>query len=228
MLNIRAVAFDLDNTLWDIAPVIARAELRMLEWLREHCPRITDHVSLEQMRAAREQLARQEPHNAHDFTYLRIAALARHAREHGYQECIAERAFEVFFTARNDVDLFEDVQPALERLRRRYTLATLSNGNADLVRIGLAPFFVVCLSAREVGVGKPHPRCFERLARELQVKPGEILYVGDDPLKDVDAARASGFGTAWMNRFGASWPGEVAPPDLVIADCSALVTQLES
>jgi putative hydrolase of the HAD superfamily len=226
MLNIRAIAFDLDNTLWDVDPVIDRAELLMLEWLREHCPRIPERHSVEEMRAAREQLAREEPHNAHDFTYLRTAVLERLARECGYEACIAARAFDVFFAARNDVELFEDVKPALIKLGERYRLATLSNGNADLERIGLAPFFAVCLNARQIGVGKPHPRCFERLARELQLEPWEVLYVGDDPLKDVAAARAAGLFTAWMNRWSTPWPDEVAAPDLTITDCSALVTKL--
>jgi len=130
--DIRAVAFDLDDTLWDVGPVIARAERCLHDWLREHCPRITAQVSIEEMRAARERLALDEPHNAHDFTYLRITALAAHARECGYEEVVAEHAFEVFFAARNELQPYPDVQPALERLRARYTLASLSNGNADL------------------------------------------------------------------------------------------------
>jgi 2-haloalkanoic acid dehalogenase type II len=227
MLNdVRAVAFDLDNTLWDIEPVIVRAEVRMRDWLREHCPRIPERVSVEDMRAAREVLARQEPHNAHDFTYLRIASLARHARECGYEEQVAERAFEVFFAARNELDLFDDVRPGLQRLRSRYQLATLSNGNADLGLVGLAEFFVLSLNARQIGVGKPHPRCFERLAHELRLAPHEIIYVGDDPLLDVEAARAAGLSTAWMNRFAQAWPSSVAPPDVTIADCKELAATL--
>jgi putative hydrolase of the HAD superfamily len=224
--DIRAVAFDLDNTLWDVGPVIERAELRLHEWLNEHCPRIPERVSIAEMRAARESLAREEPHNAHDFTYLRLASLARHARECGYEEDVAQRAFEVFFTARNDVELFTDVRPALERLRPRFPLATLSNGNADLARIGLSHLFVLSLNARQIGVGKPHPRCFERLASELRLEPSEILYVGDDPVLDVEAARAAGLPTAWVNRFALQWPGEIEPPDLAITDFQALADAL--
>ena len=224
--NIRAVAFDLDNTLWDVEPVIARAEIQMHHWLREHCPRIPERLTADDMRAAREKLAREEPHNAHDFTYLRIASLERHARECGYSEEIAERAFEVFFEARNQLDLFADVRPSLDRLRSRYTLATLSNGNADLGRIGLAELFAVSLNARQVGVGKPHPRCLERLAGELHLQPGEILYVGDDPVLDVEAARAAGLRTAWMNRWQRIWPAQIAGADLVIADCVELAAAL--
>jgi len=224
--EIRAVAFDLDNTLWDVDPVIARAEERWMQWLRENCPRIPEKLSIDDMRAARLQLAVREPHNAHDFTYLRIASLAQHAREYGYNESIAEAAFEIFIAARNQLDLFADVRAGLQRLRARYSLATLSNGNADLGRIGLADFFSVSLNARGVGAAKPDPRCFERLAGDLRLAPQHILYVGDDPLLDVEAARAVGLKTAWMNRTRQSWPQTVAPADLDVGDCVELAARL--
>jgi putative hydrolase of the HAD superfamily len=224
--DLRAVAFDLDNTLWDVGPVLVRAEQSLRAWLHEHCPRITERVSIEEMRAVRAALARSEPHNAHDFTYLRIAGLAAHARECGYAEEVAERAFEVFFAARNELHPYPDVLPALEQLRSRYQLASLSNGNADLELIGLAPLFSVSLNARQIGAAKPHPHCFEQLARDLRLQAANILYVGDDPFLDVDAARAAGLRTAWMNRSHASWPPNVRPADLDVADCTDLARVL--
>jgi putative hydrolase of the HAD superfamily len=226
-VKIRAVAFDLDNTLWDVYPVIARAEELWMHWLRENCPRIPERLTVADMRAARMQLAAQEPHNAHDFTYLRIATLAQHARECGYDESIAEAAFEIFFTARNQLDLFPDVRPGLQRLRARYALGTLSNGNADLQRIGLADFFAVSLNARSVGAAKPARRCFERLVEELRLEPREVIYVGDDPLLDVEAARQAGLPTAWMNRTQQAWPADIAPADLHVRDCLELASQLD-
>ena len=224
--DIRAVAFDLDDTLWDVGPVILRAEERLHEWLREHCPRIVERVSREEMRAARERLARSEPHNAHDFTYLRLTALAAHARECGYGEEVAQLAFRVFFEARNELQPYADVQPALERLRTRYTLASLSNGNADLELIGLAPLFTLSLNARQIGAAKPHPRGFQQLARDLRLAPRNILYVGDDPLLDVEAARAAGLRTAWMNRGLAPWPSHLEPADIDVVDCLQLAQLL--
>lgn len=224
--NVRAIAFDLDNTLWDIEPVLERAERQLIEWLQENCPRIPQRVSLAEMRAARDQVARDEPDRAHDFTYLRMMALARHARECGYEEAIAARAFEVFFRARNELELFEDVRPALARLKPRYALATLSNGNADLALIGVAELFPISLNARQIGAAKPDRRCFERLSDALQVAPRDILYAGDDPWLDVAAARAAGLRTAWVNRRGLPWPAEIAEPDLAVDDCGALADAL--
>jgi 2-haloalkanoic acid dehalogenase type II len=224
--KIRAVAFDLDNTLWDVDPVLVRAEERWLQWLRENCPRIPERLSLDDMRTARMQLAAREPHKAHDFTYLRIASLAQHARECGYDESIAEAAFEIFITARNQLDLYADVGPGLHRLRARYALATLSNGNADLSRIGVADLFSVSLNARGVGAAKPDRRCFERLVEDLHLEPQEVIYVGDDPLLDVEAARTAGLATAWMNRTGQTWPAIVRPADIDVGDCVELAVQL--
>ena len=224
--QIRAVAFDLDNTLWDVDPVIVRAEELWLAWLKENCPRIPERLTLDDMRAARLELAAREPHNAHDFTYLRIASLAQHARECDYDESIAEAAFEIFFAARNQVDMFPDVHAALKRLRVRYALGSLSNGNADLGRIGVADLFDVSLNARSIGAAKPARRCFEQLVASLRFEPHQVIYVGDDPLLDVEAARAVGLRTAWMNRTGQVWPDTVAPADIQVGDCAELADQL--
>jgi 2-haloalkanoic acid dehalogenase type II len=223
---IRAVAFDLDNTLWDVDPVIERAEARWLDWLRENCPRIPESLSIEELRASRLALAAREPHNAHDFTYLRIASLAQHARECGYDESISEQAFEIFIAERNRLDLYPDVRVGLARLSTRYALATLSNGNADLGRIGVADLFSVSLNARGIGAAKPDRRCFERLVQHLNLEPHEVIYVGDDPLLDVEAGRAAGLKTAWMNRTGLPWPATIDPADLNVADCLDLAARL--
>lgn len=223
---VRAVAFDLDNTLWDVAPVLRRAEARVFAWLSERCPRITARLSIEDMRRAREELARREPQRAHDFTYLRIAALEAHALEHGYARQVAPEAFEVFLAARCEVELFADVTPALARLRARYPLASLSNGNADLGRIGLRDRFVVCLHAREIGAAKPAARCFAQLTQALALAPHEVLYVGDDPQLDVAAARAAGLPTAWVNRDARAWPAHLEMPDLTVSDCLQLAQAL--
>jgi 2-haloalkanoic acid dehalogenase type II len=222
--EVRAIAFDLDNTLWDVEPVLARAEGALQAWLAENAPRIAARLTPAAMRRAREELAQREPHNAHDVTYLRLAALSAHAREHGYEEALAHEAFAVFLAARNRVEVFADVVPALARLRRRFKLGSLSNGNADLRHIGLDHLFSVSLNARQIGSGKPERHCFERLARELDCRAQEIFYVGDEPLLDVVAARAAGLRTVWMNRRALAWPQGMQPADLNVSDCAQLAT----
>ena len=131
-MSVRAICFDLDNTLWDVWPVIMRAEQTMYDFLAQRYPRVVASMTIEMMRSAREQTAAAHPQMRHDFTFLRKQTLREHAREFGYAEAMAEEAFDAFIQARNEVELYADVLPALEQLRKRYRLFTASNGNADL------------------------------------------------------------------------------------------------
>lgn len=226
MQDVRAICFDLDDTLWDVRPVLVRAEAQLHEWMREHCPRVYERWTVEQLFAARRQLALEEPERAHDVTFLRQTVLRRCALDAGYEADVAERAFEVWFGARNDIAPFEDVRPALGRLRGSFTLATLTNGNADLGRIGLAGFFDLSLDARLIGAAKPDPRAFASVAAALGLEPREIVYVGDDPRVDVAGARAAGLRTAWMNRTAREWPAALPPADLEVCDCVELIARI--
>ncbi len=114
MSRVRAVFFDLDNTLWDVHPVIVRAEHAMFDFLRARYPAVTGRHDLDSMRALRVQVAREFPDKRHDFTWLRLEALRRHARDAGYADSMAQEAFEVFFRTRNEVVLYDDVRPTLE------------------------------------------------------------------------------------------------------------------
>ena len=220
--QVRVLCFDLDNTFWDVWPVIARAERAVHDWLIAHHPRIAERWTIEQMREARMALARSEPALAHDVTALRRESLLRQARELGEPESVGERAFEVFHAARNEVALFDDVTPALRALGSRYRLATLSNGNADLARIGLAPHFEICLTARDVGAAKPDPRAFAALLKRLRVSADQVAYIGDDPHADVAGARAAGLRSVWVNRGVFDWPEALPVADLEVRSLTEL------
>lgn len=210
--RIRAVCFDLDNTFWDVMPVIRYAEERMYAFLTEHSPRIVAALSLDDMREARVRTAAAYPHMEHDFTFLRKQTLRQHAIEFEYPESMADAAFDVFMRARNEVALFEDVLPGLQRLQERYRLFTASNGNADLGQIGIAHYFERSVAAREVGALKPSSLIFHKAIEDSGLAPDEVIYVGDDPLLDVEGSRAAGMVPVWMNRDGAAWPEQLEKP----------------
>ncbi|HRD50347.1 MAG: HAD-IA family hydrolase [Candidatus Competibacter sp.] len=204
---IKAITFDLDDTLWDIWPVVVRAERLLHDWLAERYPRIADRFTPLELRDLAVDVIAARPEIAHDRTRLRKEALRLAARWSGYAEFDVEGAFAVFFAARNAVELFEDVRPTLERLARRYPLASLSNGNADVRLIGLDDVFAFSLNAIDVGSAKPEPLMFEAARRRLGMRPAEIVHVGDDPDHDVRGGREAGFRTVWVNRIHREWPG---------------------
>lgn len=213
----RVLSFDLDDTLWPVAPVIESAERELFEWLRVRHPRAVAGHSIDSMRELRAAVAARHPERSHDLSFLRLRALAEQLTGAGYDEAVAEHAFAVFYAARNRVSCYADVRPALARLARRRPLFAVSNGNADLALCGVAGYFAGHLSARSVGAAKPDPRIFAALARSAGVAPGEILHVGDDPLADVEGARRAGLQAVWINRDERAWPAELAPPERVIA-----------
>ena len=214
----RVLSFDLDDTLWPVAPVIEAAERELFGWLRAHHPRAVAGHSIESMRELRAAVAARHPARSHDLTFLRVTALAEQLVAGGYDEAAAQPAFEIFYAARNRVRCYADVRPALARLARARPLYALSNGNADLGLCGVAAYFTGHLSARAVGAAKPDPRIFTALAARAGVEPAEILHVGDDPLADVEGARRAGMQAIWINRDARTWPADLAPPDRVIAD----------
>jgi len=227
MREVQAVIFDFDDTLWEVGPVIVRAEHSMFEFLALRYPRVAEQHTLDSMRDVRARMAIEHPAMRHDFTWLRLESLRRHAREAGYGESMAAEAFEVFYRARNEVVLYDDVLPALERLHGRFRLFAVSNGNADLGVIGLARFFERALGAREAGTLKPDPRIFGRLLADAQIAREHVLHVGDDALADVEGARRAGVTPVWLNRPGGAWPVGLDPPPHTVRNLTELVALLD-
>lgn len=225
-MKVRAICFDLDNTLWDVWPVIVRAEQAMYDFLAQRYPRVVANMTLEMMRSAREQTAAAHPQMRHDFTFLRKQTLREHAREFGYAEAMVEEAFDAFIGARNQVELYEDVLPALEQLHARYRLFTASNGNADLGKIGLAHFFERTIAARHVGALKPDPAIFHKVIEGTDLQAHDVVYVGDDPHLDVEGARRAGMQAIWIDRQGSEWPAEIAPAAHSVRSLTELVRLL--
>lgn len=227
MLDVRAICFDLDNTLWDVWPVILRAEREMYDFLAERYPKTVANLTIETLREVRNEVALEFPEMQHDFTFLRKQSLRKLAQLHAYPDRLVEEAFDVFMRARNEVTLYDEVLPALEALRARFRLFTASNGNADLAKIGIAHWFERSLAARDAGALKPDPALFLKTIEGTGLAVEEVAYVGDDPLMDVVGARRAGMLPIWLNRTGAEWPSDIERAPHEIASLTELVALTE-
>jgi 2-haloalkanoic acid dehalogenase type II len=223
---VRAICFDLDNTLWDVDPVLERAERILADWLRARYPRVHERFPPEEIRRVRAALEAERPDQRHDLTFLRRETLSRLAYAAGYEHAVGAEAFAVWHAARNDLAPYAEVVPALTTLRARFRLATLTNGNADLERIGLAHHFEVSLSPGALGCAKPDARAYRRVADALTLAPEEILFVGDEPHADVVGPAAAGMQTVWVNRGCAEWPATLPAAHAAVANLGELVTLL--
>ena len=220
-MQILAISLDLDDTLWPVEPAILQAERCLDEWLREHHPHVATKWPIVAMRELRDTISRERVDLAHDFTAQRLLTLERAFAACGVGNEHVDAAFDIYYAARNRVDFYADTLPALATLSARLPLISVSNGNADLARMGLRHYFRDCISARDLGVAKPAAAIFHAACERLGV-PGEcVLHVGDDPLLDVAAARGAGLRSAWLNRSGGAWSDGPAP-DLEIRDLGEL------
>jgi len=226
---ILALTLDLDDTLWPVMPALERADQAVDAWLRQHHPGVAQAWPITAMRELRARVAAERLDLAHDFTTQRQLTLRHAFTSCGVDEVPIDALWEIYFAARNSVELYPDSLAALERITTRWPLASLTNGNADLKRIGLDRLFVHHICARDSGMAKPDRRIFLAAAEQLGVAPQQILHVGDDPAMDIAGARDAGLRTAWINREGAAWPQEMGePPELDLRDMTALADWLEA
>lgn len=225
---IRAVTFDLDDTLWPFPPIGERIEQRLHEWLEQHAPRTADLFPIHRMRQLRHQVDLEHPQHAHDLSMLRRLTIERALAESGEDTALTDAAFEVFYSERNKVDFYPDALDAVRRIARLYPIASLSNGNADLERIGLMPPFRHAVSATQMGVAKPDARLFHAACALLECEPSQVLHVGDHIDMDVIGALDAGMQAAWVNRLGETWPSAHPSPTFTCTELSALADWLES
>jgi putative hydrolase of the HAD superfamily len=210
--RIKAISLDLDDTLWPIWPTIERAEKVLHDWLVENAPMAAALFSSPAaLREIRNYMATNRPELKHDLSAVRRESIRLALYRAGENPLLAEQAFDVFFAERQRVELFDDAQPALDYLSTRFPLVCVSNGNADVERIGIGRYFRASISAREFGVGKPDPRIFHAAAGAVDVTPEDMLHIGDDATLDALGALNAGMQAAWINRADHMWPHELEP-----------------
>jgi putative hydrolase of the HAD superfamily len=83
----------------------------------------------------------------------------------------------------------------------------VSNGNADVHRIGIGAHFAAVVNARSAGFAQPDRRIFEAACAAVELPAHRVLHVGDDPDLDVRGALAAGMACVWINRHGLPWVG---------------------
>ena len=201
---IRLITFDLDNTLWDVETVIVRAEREMQNWIQIRVPQYTQMASNKLIsNKLREKILKGNSATRHDVSLFRISYLTEM-----FQECriksseakhLAEDAFAVFMEWRNKVHFFEGALDTLKALSANYELAALTNGNAEISRMGLDTYFSFAINAADVGASKPAPDMFMRALAISGASPNQTIHIGDNRIDDIEGANKVGLYTIWVN-----------------------------
>jgi len=215
--QISVIAFDLDDTLWPCMPTIHHAEQTLYRWLEEHYPRIPQRYSFEAQLSMRREFMHRNKKYQIDLSLMRRDFLKYLARLTNYAaEQLAAEGFEVFIKARNEVVFYDDVLPTLKHLKSSYKIGSISNGNANVHRVGLGDLVEHSLNAADLMVAKPEAEIFHQLALRSGHKIEHCLYVGDDPHCDIFGAVNAGMQAIWINREKKVWPTELEPPEYEI------------
>jgi 2-haloacid dehalogenase len=119
---------------------------------------------------------------------------------------------------------FPDVVEALYRLKDRYDLAILSNGDRDMLS-NAAPYvgfdFDATVSVEEAGYFKPHFATYGKAAELLGEAPARIMHVANHSF-DCIGAKAAGMRTAYIDRRKRSFGDTPHQPDIIVADFTEL------
>ncbi len=120
---------------------------------------------------------------------------------------------------------FPEVLPALNRLRSRYQLVVLSNGDPEfleyLVTQRVKWNFDDVISVTSVGAFKPHPAVYRGAAGKLGLEVGECLMVSANSF-DIMGARACGYRGAFVNRYNLPYEDTQFQPDVTVKDFTEL------
>ncbi|WP_213995223.1 HAD-IA family hydrolase [Arsukibacterium sp.] len=199
---LQALSFDLDDTLYDNAPVIAAAEQAMLSALAAHAPQ-SSQTDSDFWWQHRLKLAKVEPELRHDIGRWRLLGIEAGLLELGIARAeakkVAQQGYDAFLDARTRISLSAEVKALLAALARQYRLIAITNGNACINKMGLGDLFEFSLQAGPDGKMKPYPDMFNVAAERLKLAPSQILHIGDSHRADVMGALAAGCQTAWLD-----------------------------
>ena len=95
----------------------------------------------------------------------------------------------------------DDVKETIIELNKRgYLLGIIANTITEteipdyLEEYGLTDYFKTVVLSSKVGIRKPNPEIYWEAARRMGVEPAKCVYVGDNPVRDVEGTRAAGYG----------------------------------
>lgn len=116
---------------------------------------------------------------------------------------------------------FPDAVPGLKRLKQRYKLIALSNGEPHflehLAKNRIRWDFDRIISVETVGAFKPHPGVYRGAAFRLGLEVGECMMISSNSF-DVVGARTCGFRAGFVDRYGFPYEDSPFQPDVTVKD----------
>ena len=232
-MKYKLITFDLDDTFWDIAPVIIKAEKDTRAWLRKTVGEI-EWGSMSDFMGIREDLIKAMPSLEWDIGLLRKEIYKQKLKNIVPNESerneLINTAYSMFLEKRHEVIFYDGVYDAIEKLSKKYYLGILTNGNADIFKYDIGRFFDFSISSFDVQDNKPNKPHFESAKNKYEnISYEEIIHIGDHQINDVYGAYQLGMKAIWFNNMNNEWDQSFDKPDEFShwSDCTKLIEEID-
>ena len=216
MPKIELITFDLDDTFWDIKSVIIAAEKNYRHWLEAKIGKSIKWGTFDEFMSIRQDLIKEIPTLEYDLGLLRKKLIRHHLNDHITNQdelnLLIDEAYEFFLEERHKVVFYEEVIGVLENLSSQVMLGVLTNGNADVNKLGIGNLFNFSIASTDVMSNKPGPAHFVRAKEISGIDFQNTLHIGDHPVNDIKGARDLGINTMWFNSQNLTWDIDNNPP----------------
>ena len=220
---LRAVFFDLDDTLSDTTGTRLHRAQRVYQRLQAELPHLDADSFIERALDV-------------DPATGWVLGVEPLIKELGLLEtAVGREALDLWFF-KGCFDLlatYPGAQEVIRALSDEYILGVITNGREARQRpkfenLGLHQYFQVFLTSERARSEKPNPLIFRQALHEADVGPADAAFVGDRLGIDVAGAKAAGIYAIWLNHEGGSPSGGGPEPDAAIRDYSELPVVLRS
>ena len=217
MSEVRAVAFDVIETLMSLDPVRARLS---------ECGYSSGMYDLWFARAVRDGMALGAAGGYQTFREVSANAL-RDVTDHSVDEATIEHVLRGW----DELPAYPDVAPALKHLTARgIRVAGLTTGSAEtisgfLAHNDLSRFFEAVISCEDIGTWKPAASAYRYAADRLHLPPENVALVAAHAW-DCHGAKRAGLTTGWVSRLEGRYSATFDAPDVAGDDLEELVRRL--
>ncbi|WP_159816858.1 HAD-IA family hydrolase [Colwellia sp. 20A7] len=224
--TIKAISFDLDDTLYSNKPVMVAIEKKMIAYFANLAVLskavVSQHLVLDHRfwSTFRQQAVLKQPDLTHDVVLIRLVTYRLGFMALGLTESTAEQeaqtALDYFVALRSDFTVPESSKKLLANLSKQYPLIAISNGNVDTKVLGIDHYFQHIYHAGWQDDGtllrqKPTSDMFDLACQKLSIKSSQLLHVGDCGRADIQGALLAGCQAAWLSCYDVGKPITTLP-----------------
>ncbi|MEK7449092.1 MAG: TIGR02253 family HAD-type hydrolase [Planctomycetota bacterium] len=231
--GLKAVLFDIDDTLYSTSEFAARARRNSVSAMIKTGLRLPHPLVMKELVEVINEFSSNYEHH---FDKLLLRLPRNSYRTVNPIVLVASAVIAYHETKFKELVPFADVPSVLKKIAQtRLTLGIISAGleikqSEKLIRLKLYKFFhpKAIFISDQIGINKPNPKLYRRVCADLKINPSQVMYIGDNPVSDIDPANQIGMITVLVRRKGKHYQeAGLSRPDYVINNFQELWTILK-